>query len=130
MLRDRHLDVMPDDVVVTNGLTQGLSMVTQALAQPGDAVLVEQPTYLGLLNVLKAQRIRAVGIPLDSCGPDMDALERAVVEQRPRFFYSVPAFQNPTGICMSNALRQQLLALSRTPRLPHHRRRHLRPIVL
>ncbi len=112
MLRDRHLNIMPDDVVVTNGLTQGLSMVTQALAQPGDTVLVEQPTYLGLLNVLKAQRIRAVGIPLDACGPDMGALERAVVEQRPRFFYSVPAFQNPTGICMSNARRQQLLALA------------------
>jgi DNA-binding transcriptional MocR family regulator len=112
-LRDRQIDVTPDDILITAGVTQGLSLVTQALCRPGDVVLVEQPTYLGFLHTLKTQGVQAVGVPLDDDGPQLEALERLVVQQRPRFFYTIPTFQNPTGICMSLARRQALLALAR-----------------
>jgi DNA-binding transcriptional MocR family regulator len=111
-LHDRSMNVMPDDILVTAGVTQGLALVTQALCRPGDTVLVEQPTYLGFLHTLKMQGVQPVGAPLDDEGPRLDVVERIAIQQRPRFFYTVPTFQNPTGLCMSRARRQALLKLA------------------
>lgn len=112
LMQERGVEVVPDEIIVTSGVTQALSLVTQALARPGDTVVVEQPTYLGLLHILKAHGVRPVGVPLDAEGPQLDALERIAIQQRPRFFYTIPSFQNPTGICMSPARRRDVLALA------------------
>lgn len=112
-LRKRGIRVDADGIIITNGLTQGLSLTVQALARPGDVVFVEQPSYLGFLNILKAQNLQPVGIPLDDEGPRLDVLERAVIQHRPRFFYTIPSFQNPTGLCVSAARRRGLLDLAR-----------------
>jgi DNA-binding transcriptional MocR family regulator len=112
MLRKRNLVVGADDVIVTAGLTQGLSLVTQSLAQAGDKVLVEQPTYLGYLNILKAQNLQPVAVPLDEEGPILAEVERAILQHRPRFFYTIPSYQNPTGICMSERRRLDLVTLA------------------
>ncbi len=111
-LGEQGVEALPDEILVTQGVSQGLSLVAQALARPGDCVAVEQPTYLGLLNVLKAQGLQPVGVPLDDEGPRLDTLEQIVLKHRPRFFYTIPRFHNPTGICMSAARRRDLLALA------------------
>ena len=111
-LEERGIGVLPDDILVTSGVTQSLSLVAQTLCRPGDSVLVEQPTYLGVLHVLKAHGLHVIGVPLDAEGPKLDVLERLVGQHRPRFFYTIPSFQNPTGLCMSLARRQALLALA------------------
>ncbi len=111
-LADRGMDVTPDDIVIVAGVTQGLSLAGQTLAQPGDRILVEQPTYVGLLHTLKVFGLEPVGVPFDAEGPNLEELERAIIQHRPRFFYTVPTFQNPTGYCMSLARRQELLALA------------------
>jgi DNA-binding transcriptional MocR family regulator len=118
LLRDRGVDAMPDEIMVTSGVTQGLSLVARTLAEPGSTALVEQPTYLGLLNVLKAEGIQPIGVPLDEQGPQIDAFERLIVQHRPRFFYSVPVYQNPTGLVISDERRRQLLELVARYRLP------------
>lgn len=111
-LREQGIAVVPDEIIITSGVTQGLSLVTQVLARAGDTVLVEQPTYLGLLNILKTQQLRPIGVPLDGDGPQLDALERTVIQHRPRFFYTVPNFQNPTGLCASLERRHQILEMA------------------
>lgn len=111
-LRDRGLDVGPDEVLVIAGVTQGLALLSQTLAEPGDRVLVEQPTYLGLLHTLKVNGLEPVGVPMDEDGPMLDELERAIARQRPRFFYTVPTFQNPTGRCQSPARRRAIVELA------------------
>jgi DNA-binding transcriptional MocR family regulator len=111
-LRERHLDIGPDELLIVAGVTQGLALIAQALAQPGDRVLVEQPTYLGLLHTLKVNGLQPVGVPLDDEGPALAELERATLQQRPRFFYTVPTFQNPTGRCMSAARRRAVVELA------------------
>ena len=111
-LRERAIDAGPDAILITAGATQGLSLVAQALARPGDSVLVERPTYVGFLHTLKSQGLQPVGVPMDEEGPRLDVLERILVQQRPRFFYTVPAFHNPTGLCMAPARRRELLALA------------------
>ena len=107
------IEALPDQILITAGASQGLALTAQALTRPGDTVAVEQPTYLGLLHTLKAQGLQPVGIPLDKNGPQLDALERIIVQQRPRFFYTIPSYQNPTGYCATPERRRQLLELSR-----------------
>lgn len=112
-LQDRDLRVTPDELLVVNGVSQALTLLGQALAQPGDVVAVEDPTYLGFLHTLKTQGLHIQGVPLDNEGPRLDTLEEIVTQQRPRFFYTVPSFQNPTGISMTPARRRALIELSR-----------------
>lgn len=112
LLRERQMDVLPDEILVTAGVTQGLALLAQALCRPGDVVLVEQPTYVGFLHTMKTQGVQPIGIPLDEEGPQLEPLERMVVQHRPRFFYTIPSFQNPTGICMSPARQRDLLDLA------------------
>jgi DNA-binding transcriptional MocR family regulator len=76
-------------------------------------VLVEQPTYLSFLNILRTQGIEAVGVPMDDEGPVIEALARLAVQVRPRFFYTIPTFHNPTGLCMSEERRAAVLDLAR-----------------
>lgn len=109
-LSQRGLATTANDLIVTNGLTQGLSLVVQTLTRPGDRVLVERPTYLGFLNLLKAHRLEPLGVPFDEEGPQLEVLERMAMQYRPRFFYTIPTYQNPTGLCVSPARRQALVA--------------------
>jgi 2-aminoadipate transaminase len=118
LLRDRGVSAGPDEIVITSGVTQGMSLIARTLAGPGDTVIVEQPTYLGLLNVLAAQGIRAVGVPIDEEGLVVEALEPLLREHRPRFIYSIPVFQNPSGVCLSSSRRAALLELIERYRVP------------
>lgn len=113
LLAERGVAALPDEILVTNGASQALALICQALCRTGDAVLVEQPTYLSFLNILRAQGIEAVGVPMDDEGPMIDALARMAVQMRPRFFYTIPTYQNPTGRTMSPARRLQVLDLAR-----------------
>ncbi len=111
-VRGRGIEARPDEILVTSGVTQGLSLLAQALGRPGDRVAVEQPTYLGLLHILEAQGLKPIGVPLDREGPRLDVLERVVAQDRPRFFYTIATYHNPTGRSMSKRRRRDLLALA------------------
>ena len=112
LLQERKITATPDDIIITAGATQGLAMVAQVLAQPGDTVLLELPTYYGFFSVLASQRLHPIGIPRDKSGLRLDILERILAKQRPRFFFVVPNFHNPTGWSMPLAQQQELLALA------------------
>ncbi len=112
LLRERGVQAGPEEILVTSGVTQGMSLAARALARPGDRVAVEQPTYLGLLHILQAEGLQPVGIPLDDQGPRLDVLDRVIAQDRPRFFYTIATFHNPTGRSMSLARRRELLTLA------------------
>jgi DNA-binding transcriptional MocR family regulator len=118
MLNDWHIDAMPHEIIVTSGVSQGLALATQCLAPAGSAVIVEQPTYLGMLHLLGASSVRAIGVPMTDDGMALDQLEMAIREHHPRFIYSVTNFQNPTGICASLSYREALLELSQRYDIP------------
>jgi DNA-binding transcriptional MocR family regulator len=118
LLRQRGLRSGPDEIIIISGVTQGLALTAQMLARPGDTVIVEQPTYLGALNVFTAHGLRTVGVPLDDHGLVVEALEPLVLAHRPRFIYTIPTFQNPSGVCLSPARRAALLALAEQHRVP------------
>ena len=109
---ERGIAAGPDDILVTSGATQGLALITAALCKPGDRVVVEESTYLGVLGLLKASSVEPVGVPLDDEGPRLDRLQRIFARERPPFFYTIPTFQNPTGRTMSAERRSKLLWLA------------------
>ncbi len=106
-LRRRGIPADPDALLIVNGAQQGLDLITRALVDPGDPVAVEVPSYALALTLLRAHRARLLGVPLDREGPEPEALSRALAE-RPKFFYTIPDFHNPTGLLASPARRADL----------------------
>ena len=106
------LATTPDQVVVTNGAHQALSLVARQLVEPGDAVLVESPTFPGALDVFRRFGAQVLPVPVDEDGARVDLLADLVERTRPRLVYLTPHFHSPTGVVMSAARRQQLAALA------------------
>lgn len=111
-LLDRSVEAPPEHLLVVGGAQQGIDLTLRSLLQPGDAVLVEEPTYLGMIERMDLQGLRLLGVPLDAEGIRLDALECLLQTQRPRLLYTVPTFHNPTGISMSLERRKGLLELA------------------
>jgi 2-aminoadipate transaminase len=108
----------PDDIIVTTGGQQGIDLVTKTLVDPGDVVICEAPTYPGAVPVFCSYQADVVQVECDEDGMDIDVLERLLGElrsegRRPKFIYSVPSFQNPSGVTMSFERRQRLVELAR-----------------
>ena len=101
-----------ENLLITTGSQQGLDLVVRCLIDPGDRVVVEGPTYLGALQVLRANQADLLSIPSDNHGPDLDALEALLKKQPVRCLYTVPDFHNPTGVSCSLQRRKRLAALA------------------
>jgi DNA-binding transcriptional MocR family regulator len=93
------------DVLVTTGSQQALGLIASALLDPGDVVLVEDPTYLAALQSFGLADARPVAVPSDDDGIDPDALIELACEHRAKAAYLIPTFQNPTGRTMSAGRR-------------------------
>ncbi|MGY0024727.1 PLP-dependent aminotransferase family protein [Streptomyces sp. cg35] len=101
----RGLPTAADDLLVTTGSQQALSLLATALLDPGDTVLVESPCYLAALQSFGFAGARVVGVPCDDDGLDPEALDALAAEHRPKLLYTVPTFQNPTGRTLPAARR-------------------------
>jgi 2-aminoadipate transaminase len=106
-----------DQILITSGSLQALDLVNGILLNRGDTVIIERESYQGALNRLTRLGVNAVGIPLDSDGMRIDALAVALDDLsrrgiRPKYIYTIPTVQNPTGTIMSEARRHELLRLA------------------
>jgi 2-aminoadipate transaminase len=112
-----------DDVLITTGSLQGLDLVNEVLLEPGDTVLMEQFTYSGAITRVKRRGVSVVGVPLDEHGVRIDRLV-AILEElrargvRPKYIYTIPTIQNPTGTVLGIDRRQELLRISRSYGVP------------
>jgi 2-aminoadipate transaminase len=111
----RGMQVDPDEVMITNGSQQGIDFVARLMLDPGDQIVVEGPAYIGAMQTFDAYEATYLVAPIDDDGLDVAALDRllAVTGARPKLIYTVPTFQNPTGITATRARREALLALAR-----------------
>ena len=102
-----------DDVLITTGSQQGLDMALKCLTNEGDAVIVEDPSFIGALNCIRSYGLTMYGVPMDEDGMDMDALE-ATLRAHPevKLIHTIPSFQNPMGVSMSTQRRQRLYDLA------------------
>lgn len=108
----RGLPTGPDDLLVTTGSQQALSLLATALVEPGDTVLVENPCYLAALQAFGFAGARVLAVPGDEHGVDPRALEELVVRERPKLLYTVPTFQNPTGRTLPAGRRAAVAAVA------------------
>ena len=105
--------VRPADVVVTSGSQQALDLLARALLDPGDPVVVEDPAYVGALQVFQAAGADLTGVPLDADGMRVDVLaERLAAGLRPRLVHTVSSFHNPRGVTLAPDRRRALAALA------------------
>ncbi len=114
----RGIAVRDQELLILSGSQQGIDLVANLLINPGDHVLVEEPTYFWAISNFKARQAQLIGCPLDDEGIDLAAVEAHLIRYQPKFIYVMPNSQNPTGITMSLARRRGLLALARKYQTP------------
>jgi len=119
-VKPADVSLSADEIVLTTGSQQLLYLLTELLCDPGDIVLTEIPTYFVYLGVLETLGVRALGVPTDAEGMDIDALEELLVQleqrgerSRLRLIYTCDYFQNPSGLTLSLSRRARLLELAR-----------------
>jgi DNA-binding transcriptional MocR family regulator len=124
-LRERILDliaiegitgVSADDVVTTTGSQHAIDLITKLFIDPGDVILVESPTYVGALGTFKSYEADVRHVEMDDDGLDIAALEAAIHAARAegrkvKFLYTVPNYNNPTGVTMPMSRRREVLDL-------------------
>ena len=106
-----------EDMIVTTGGQQVIDLVTKTLIDPGDVVIAEGPTYPGAVPVFSSYQADVVQIDMDADGMRVDLLEDTLDRlerdgRRPKFIYTVPSFQNPAGVTMSQARRRRLVEVA------------------
>ncbi len=123
LARDAGISCAADEILITSGSLQALDLVNGILLARGDTVLIEQASYGGALTRLARLGVKAVGVPLDHEGMRMDALAAALNDLKrrsvqPKYIYTIPTVQNPTGTIMGQARRLELLRLAQTYGVP------------
>ncbi len=117
LVADRYraggLPTSPDDILITTGSQQALTLLAAALVDPGDVVLVERPSYLAALQAFHLAGARTVEVPGGPDGLDLDALDALARAHHPALLYTVPTFHNPTGRTLDGPSRQRLAELAR-----------------
>lgn len=111
LIADRlGFEVSIENILITTGSQQGLDLTARVLIDEGDSIVVENPTYVGMLMALRAYNLDYVPVPTDSDGAIIDVLE-PLLQQNPKLVYVVPNFQNPAGTTLSLSRRRQLIEL-------------------
>lgn len=105
------IDTRADDVFIVSGAQQGIELVCKAFLNPGDTVLVENPTYLAALHIMKTYQADPVPVITDHDGINLADLEKKILTLSPKLLYLVPTFQNPSGNTLGLEKRKEILRL-------------------
>lgn len=109
MVEKRGIKANPEEIIITSGSTQGIGLAAKTLCNPGDVILTESPTFLGALQTFLTYEADVKGVDMDEDGMIVDALEEKILKYRPKFVYTIPTFQNPSGRTMPVDRRKKLL---------------------
>lgn len=112
----RRFRVKPEQVLIVSGAQQGLDLVARCLLDPGDAVIIDRPGYVGAIQNFRAAGAKLIG--WDVMRSDLGELEDLILRYRPKLICTNPTFQNPTGRTLPLTERQELLALAARYRVP------------
>ena len=110
----RGLPTHADELLITSGSQQALTLIATVLLEPGDTVLVEEPSYLAALQAFQLAGATIVPVPCDDDGIDPEAAAALAARHGARLLYTIPTFQNPTGRTLPLERREALVALARS----------------
>ncbi len=100
------IDVSPDSILITNGSQQAFDLIAKALLDEGDDIVIENPGYLGAIQSFSLYQPNMLTVEVNDNGMDLEQLENVLQNSQPKFVYTVPNFQNPTGISYSQENRE------------------------
>ena len=106
------------EILITNGAQQAIDLVTRMLSRPGRTVVIEAPTYANLLPLLGFNGAGVQAVPMREDGMDLEYLDKVLATKKVSFVYTMPNFQNPTGITTTHEHRERLLALCSRAHVP------------
>ena len=104
--KKKGVDVNVDEILITNGSQQGLDLIGKVLLNEGDTVLIEEPGYLGAIQAFDVYAANFKSVPVGQNGMDVEALKTALIGENAKIMYTVPNFQNPSGISYTDENRQ------------------------
>lgn len=108
-----NIGTQDDTVIITAGGTQVMDITTRVLTEKGDTVICEEPSFIGSLNAFRSHGCNLVGVPIDSDGMNIEALEKAVkANPNSKFIYTIPNFQNPGGTTLSLEKRKAMYQIA------------------
>jgi DNA-binding transcriptional MocR family regulator len=118
VMAEEQIHAHADDIVVTCGSQQALDLVTRVFCDPGDVVLAEAPSYVGAIGTFRAYQCQIVHVAMDDAGIDPVALRGALVSlkaagKRVKFLYTIPNFQNPTGVTQTVERRRTIIEIAK-----------------
>lgn len=114
-MKEKHsIGTELDDLIITSGAQQVMDLTSKSLLNEGDVVICEAPSFIGSLNSFRSYNARLVGVPVESDGMNVEALEKALDENKNvKFIYTIPNFQNPSGVTMSLEKRKAVYELAK-----------------
>ena len=115
---EQGTDTKPENILITSGSQQGISLASNAFIDPGDYIITESPTYVGAILSFDFNRARYAQVEMDNDGMLTDQLEDTIKKYKPKFIYTVSTFQNPTGITMSMERRKALIKIATKYNVP------------
>lgn len=114
MKKEHNVGGSGDDILITSGAQQIMDLASKALLNEGDVVICENPSFIGSLNTFRSYNARLIGVPIENDGMNIEALENTLkTEKRAKFIYTIPNFQNPSGVTMSEEKRHALYELAK-----------------
>ena len=114
MKQHHNVGTENDDILITTGAQQIMDLAAKSLVNEGEVIITESPSFIGSLNTFRSYNAKLVGVPMQDDGMDINALEKALVANpNTRIIYTIPNFQNPTGLTTSLEKRRQIYALAK-----------------
>ncbi len=110
--------ISADDIIITNGSTQGMELIMHVLGGDGKTVIIESPTYSNIIPLIRLFGNRIAAVPMKPDGMDTDVLEQLIIAEKPAFVYTIPTFHNPTGITTSQQHRERVMDICNRHRIP------------
>lgn len=118
LMQNRGIKANSEEIIVLSGSQQAIDLTARILIDPGDIVIVEEPTFFSALQIFESVGARIIAVPIDAKGMKMDFLESILSRVNPKLIYTVPTFQNPSGTVMDLKRRRQLLDLAYQYQVP------------
>lgn len=112
LVAEQEIEVDPEMLFITAGASQALDLICTFLTRPGDTVIVEEPTYFLSFRIFASHGLKVRSVATDENGLVVEDLEAILKEIKPAFLYTIPTYQNPSGVTMSEARRKRLVELS------------------
>lgn len=114
LMKDKNIGADFDETVITSGAQQVMDLATKSLCNEGDTVISESPSFIGSLNSFRSYNVKLCGVPVESDGINTEKLEEALKNNKNvKFIYTIPNFQNPSGVTMSIEKRKAVYALAK-----------------